>query len=271
MGKEIAWHSISWKEAVKELDSDSNHGLKKREVKKRQAEFGKNLLPKEKPLSKIRIFCEQFKSPLIYILLIAGIVVLFFREYTDAIVIFGAVFLNIIVGFFQENKASNALMGLKKIVKIKAQVIREENSKMIDSSDIVPGDIIILSSGEKVPADARIIQSNDLKINEMAMTGEWLPAEKKENKLSEKTTLADRDNMVYMGTIIEHGKARAVVVATGLKSEIGHIAEMIKDAKEEKTPLQKKLYRFYKIVGVIILAISIIITNYKVLKRKFRV
>jgi Ca2+-transporting ATPase len=259
MGKEIAWHSISWKGVIKELDSNSNQGLKEREARKRQKEFGKNLLPKEKPLSKIRIFLEQFKSPLIYILLIAGIVVLFFREYADAIVIFGAVFLNIIVGFLQENKANKALAGLKEIAKIKAQVIRQGNSKMIDSSEIVPGDIFILSPGEKVPADARIIESNDLKINEMVLTGEWLPAEKKEDKLSEETPLADRDNMVYMGTVVEHGKARAIAVATGSKSEIGKIAEMVKEAKEERTPLQKKLYRFAKIIGAVIVAICIII------------
>jgi Ca2+-transporting ATPase len=259
MGKEIAWHSISWKEAVEELDSDYKQGLKEKEVRKRQKEFGKNLLPRERSLSKIKIFFQQFKSPLIYILLIAGIVVLIFREYTDAIVIFGAVFLNIIVGFLQENKANKALTGLKEIVKIKAQVIRQGNPKMIDSSEIVPGDIIVLSPGEKVPADARIIEINNLKTNEMTLTGEWLPAEKKETKLLEKTPLADRDNMVYMGTVIEHGKARAIAVATGLKSEIGKVAKMVKVTREEKTPLQKKLYRFAKIIGAVIIAICIII------------
>lgn len=259
MAKEIAWHSLSWREAVEKLKSDSKDGLNEKEVKERREKFGRNLLPEEKPFSKTRIFLEQFKSPLIYILVIAGIVVLVFKEFTDAIVIFGAVFLNTIVGFFQENKASDALRKLKKIVKIKAQVIREGNIKIIDSGGLVPGDIFILNPGDKVPADGRIIESYNLKTNEMALTGEWLPAQKKVDTLSTKRPLADRDNMVYMGTVTEDGKAKAMVTATGLETEIGKVAKMVRETKEEKTPLQKKIARFAKIVGGIIVGICIII------------
>jgi len=259
MAKEITWHSLSWKEAVEKLKTDSEHGLNEKEVKERREKFGRNLLPKGKPFSKIRIFLEQFKSPLIYILVIAGIVVLFFKEFTDAIVIFGAVFLNVIVGFFQENKASDALRKLKKIVKINAQVVRESNTKIVDSQELVPGDIFILNPGDKVPTDGRIIESNNLKTNEMALTGEWLPAEKKIDVLPKKKSLADRDNMVYMGTVVEDGKATAVVTATGLRTEIGKIAQMVKEAKEEKTPLQKKLARFAKIIGLVIVGVCLII------------
>jgi len=257
--KEIPWHNLSWEEVVKKLHSNSEEGLTKEKVKTRREKFGKNLLPKEKPLPKLRIFLEQFKSPLIYILVIAGIIVLFFKEFTDAIVIFGAVFLNIIVGFFQENKAGNALRKLKKVVKIHSQVIREGNSRIIDSTELVPGDIFILSPGDKVPADGRIIESYDLKTNEMALTGEWLPAQKESKILLEKTSLADRDNMVYMGTIVEDGKAKIVVTATGLKTEIGKVAQMVKEAKEEKTPLQKKLTRLAKIIGGVVIGVCAII------------
>jgi len=259
MAKEISWHSLSWREAIEKLKTDSKDGLNEKEVKDRREKFGRNLLPEKKPLSKIRIFLQQFKSPLIYILVIAGIVVLFFKEFTDAIVIFGAVFLNTIVGFFQENKAGDALRKLKKIAKITAQVVRQGNTKVIDSEELVPGDIFILSPGDKVPADGRIIESNNLKTNEMALTGEWLSAEKKADVLSKKRPLADRDNMVYMGTVVENGKAKAIVTATGLKTEIGKIAQMVKETKEEKTPLQKKLAKFSKIVAGIIVAICIII------------
>lgn len=259
MSKVIAWHSISWKEVVDKLGSNIKKGLTDSDIDERQKKFGENILPKEKPLSKIVIFLEQFKSPLIYILVIAGVVVLFFKEYTDAIVIFGAVFLNIIVGFIQENKASGALEKLKKIVKVKAQVIRDGHEKMIDSVDVVPGDIFILSPGDKVPADGRIINSTNLKINEMALTGEWLPADKKETKLSEKTPLADRDSMVYMGTVVDDGRARVIVTATGAKTEIGKIAQMVKEAEEEKTPLQKKISRLARLIGLVIAVISIII------------
>jgi len=259
MAKEISWHNLSWGEVVKNLKTDSKEGLTEKEVKTKREKFGRNLLPKEKPLSKLRIFLEQFKSPLIYILVIAGIVVLIFKEFTDAIVIFGAVLLNTVVGFFQENKATDALRKLKKIVKIKSQVVREGNAKIVDSSELVPGDIFILNPGDKVPADGRIIKSYNLKINEMALTGEWLPAKKKADVLPEKTPLADRDNMVYMGTIVEDGKAKIVVTATGLETEIGKVAQMVKEAKEEKTPLQKKLARFAKIISGVIAVICIII------------
>ncbi len=256
---DIQWHNLSWEKVLKKLGSDSKEGLSGKEIKLRQRKFGRNFLPGEKPLSKLGIFLEQFKSPLIYVLAIAGIIVLFFREFTDAIVIFGAVFLNTIVGYFQESKATNALRKLKKLVKIKAQVIREGNNKIVDSSKLVPGDIFILNSGDKVPADGRIIESYNLKTNEMALTGEWLPAEKKIDILPEKTSLADRDNMVYMGTVAEDGKAKVIVTSTALESELGKVAEMLKKTKEEKTPLQKKLAHFAKIIGGIIVIICIFI------------
>ncbi|MFH1656432.1 MAG: HAD-IC family P-type ATPase, partial [Candidatus Nealsonbacteria bacterium] len=201
----------------------------------------------------------QFKSPLIYILVIAGIMVLIFKEYTDAIVIFGAVFINTIVGYIQENKASNSLNELKKVFKIKVKTLRDGNVKLIDSSELVPGDIIFLSPGDKVSADGRIIENYDLRNNEMSLTGEWLAAGKNIKVLSDKTPLADRDNMVYMGTIVEYGTAKVIVTATGLSTEIGKVAKMIKETKEEKTPLQKKIANLSKIIGLVIVIISIII------------
>jgi Ca2+-transporting ATPase len=259
MNKEFAWHNIPWEEAVKNLNSNYKRGLNAKEVKSRQDKFGKNLLPEGKRLSKIIIFLEQFKSPLMYILVIAGIVVLFFREYADAVVIFSAIFLNSVVGFIQENKANDSLAKLKKVVKIEAKVIREGNEKLIDSSEIVVGDIILLDPGCKVPADGRIIENNDLKVNEMILTGEWLPADKKIDILSKDISLADRDNMVYMGTIVEDGKAKFLVTAIGFDTEIGKIASLVKETKQKKTPLQRKLSSFAKVIGVIIIFISIAI------------
>ncbi len=259
MFKETSWHNFSWKEAIKLLNSDLDKGLSEKEVGKRQKEFGLNSLPEDPPLSQLKIFLSQLKSPLIYILLIAGFITLVLREFTDSIVIFGAVILNSIVGFFQENKASKALSELKKIVKIKAQVIREGNEIEIESKDLVPGDIIVLNSGNKVPADARLIEAFDLKINEMALTGEWMAAEKIIEVLSEKTPMADRDNMVYTGTLVETGKGKAVVTGIGEQTEIGKVAQMVKEGKEEKTPLQKKLTNLSRMVGLIITIIVVLI------------
>jgi len=254
---EKKWHNLSWKETVKLFKVDPEQGLDEEEVKIRQKKWGLNLLPEEKPLSKLRIFLEQFKSPLIYILVIAAIVTFALNEYADSIVILGAVILNTIIGFVQENKASETLRELKRVVKHEAEVLREGNLKIIDSSDLVLGDIVILNAGDKVPADGRIIECQELKINEMVLTGEWLSASKCLKILSVETPLADRDNMVYMGTVIEGGKAKMVVTATGERTEIGKVAEMIRDAKEEKTPSQKKLAHLSKIIGILISIISI--------------
>jgi Ca2+-transporting ATPase len=251
------WHNISAKETIKTLNTDVNQGLSENEVKLRQKKFGLNILPEEKPLSRLRILLEQFRSPLIYILVIAGTITLFLKEYTDAIVIFAAVCLNTIVGYFQENKASKALSELKKILKVKAIVFRDGNENEILQEELVPGDIILLKPGDKVPADGRLIESKNLKINESALTGEWLPADKTTDILQKDTTLADRDNMVYMATVVEAGYGKSVVTETGILTEIGKVAQMLRETKEEKTPYQKKLADFSKIVGIIIALICI--------------
>jgi len=255
--KETFWHNLSWQEVIKRLNSDSERGLSEKEVKLRQEKFGKNLLPEEKPLSGLEIFLEQFKNPLIYILVIAGITTLILKDYTDAIVIFGAVFLNTIIGFFQENKTSKILTELKKVVKIKAYVIREENEKEINQSELIPGDIFLLHSGNKVPADGRLIEARDLKINESPLTGEWFPAEKKIEILPGKISLADRDNMVYLASIVEDGWGKAIVTETGINTEMGKVATLVKEVKKEKTPYQKRIIHLSKIIAILITIICL--------------
>lgn len=256
---EIFWHNLEIEEVAKLQRTNLKEGLSEEEVKVRQREFGKNKLPEEKPLSRLRIFLEQFGSPLIYILVIAGIITLILRDFPDAIVIFGAVFLNTLVGFLQENKASQTLRALKKVVKQEAEVLRSGNLKIVDSIELVPGDIIILNPGDKIPADGRIIECHDLKINEMALTGEWLSAKKSPETLPKETPLADRDNMVYMGTIVEDGKGKAIVTETGIQAEIGKVAVMVREAREEKTPYQKKIIHLSRIIGITIVFVSFLI------------
>ena len=249
---EIFFHNLDFREVAKILGTDVEKGLSEEEVLAKQKKFGRNLFPKEKPLSKLKIFLEQLKSPLIYILIIAALITLFLKEWADFIVIFGAVLLNTVVGYFQENKATRALAALKKVVKVEAQVIREGHELKLDSAELVPGDIIILSSGNKVPTDARLIQVNNLKVNEASLTGEWLPAQKTAEVLSLDVPMADRDNMVYMGSIIEDGKGKAIVTSIGQNTEMGKVAVLVKETEEEKTPLQKKLANFSKLIGLII-------------------
>ncbi len=260
MSKEKAhiWHNLSAHKTAEILGVDFKKGLNQKQVKEKR-KSGKNELPKEKPLPKLAIFINQFKSPLIYILLGAGLVTLLLKETADAIVILGAVFLNTIVGYIQEKKASNTLNELKKVLKVKAIVVREGIEKEILQEEVVVGDLIVLKSGNRVPADARIIKSWNLGTQEAALTGEWLAAKKSAEVLPPGTPLADRDNMVYMGTNVEDGEAIAVVTAIGVKTELGKIARMIKETKEEKTPYQKKLTRFAEIIGLVVGGVCLLI------------
>ncbi|MFH1938112.1 MAG: HAD-IC family P-type ATPase [Patescibacteria group bacterium] len=253
-----SWHNFTIKKTFQELKSGIK-GINETEANKRLRKFGLNNLPEEKSFSRLKLLIGQINSPLVYILFIAGITALALGEYTDSIIIFGVVVLNTLVGYLQESKANQALSKLKKVFQLKTIVFRNGKEKEIFQKYLVPGDVIFLRAGNKVPGDARIIESHDLKINESSLTGEWLAAKKDISVLSEGISLADRNNIAYMGTIIESGWGKAVVVATGIKTEIGKIAEAIKETEEEKTPYQKKLSRFSKIIGVVIIIISSII------------
>ncbi len=257
--KEVFWHSLPLEEVEKKLNTDFSNGLTEDEVKKRHRLFGLNALPEGKRRSVFGILLKQFVSPLIYILVIAGFITLFLKDYADSVIIWLAVFLNAGIGFSQENKASRIFEELKKVVKIKAYVIREGNEKEVNQSEIAPGDVFLLRPGQKVPSDGRLIEEFHLKVNEAPLTGESLPSEKDIRVLDEKTPLADKDNMVYMGCIIEEGMGKAVATATGKKTEIGKIAEMVGEIEEEQTPYQIKIKRFSKIIGILIIAISFLI------------
>jgi len=265
---EAFWHNLEVKEVEKILQTKIDTGLTKEEVKLRQEKFGLNKLQEEKPLSGARLFLAQFKNPVIYIFLIAGAIALLLQKFTDAAVIFGVVLFNTIFGFVQERGASKTLAALKKVVKHEAEVLREGNFQIVDSTELVPGDIVILNPGDKVPVDGRIVECHDLKINEMALTGEWLPAEKSTTVLPQETSLADRDNMVYMGCLAEDGKGKIIVTATGVNTEIGKIATMVRETKEEKTPYQKRLIHFAKIVGIIVIIICFLIFLLGMLREK---
>lgn len=249
------WHNFTVEESLAALKAP-RVGLSLAEVKKRMAKFGPNELPKEKGQTKLSILLEQFKSSLIYVLLTAVIVTSLMRHFIDAGVIFVSVILNVIVGFFQENRAYNALEKLRQVVAYRAEVKRDGHEMEIAVEEIVPGDILVLRPGEKVPADARLISVKDLQVDEASLTGESYPESKENKKLGEKVDLGDRKNMVYMGTAVTRGVGEAVVVATGIQTEIGKIASLIKETKEELTPLQKRLKKFSAWLAKAVLSIS---------------
>lgn len=248
------FHSEEYSKVLKELDSTEN-GLSHEEAEKRQKKYGLNELPKEKPLSKAAIFLSQFKSALVYILIFAGIFSLMLGEKIDASVIFGAVLLNVIIGFRQENKANNAITKLKTLVEHKSLVLRDGHELIIDSSLVAVGDIILINAGNRISADARLIEALDLNVNEAALTGESLPADKNIGTVPTGAALADRDNMVFAGTLAVSGLGKAVVTAVGADTEIGKIAQLVQEAKDEQTPLQKRLAYFSRLLGIVFSAI----------------
>ncbi len=252
------WHSLSLKEVFEQLKS-SKQGLDSKKASERLSDLGPNKLKKTRHFDAIKIFFEQFKSFLIIILIFAAILSFFMESKIDAIVIFAIIILNAGLGFFQEYKAEKAITELNKMMTPKARVFRNGRVVEINSENIVPGDIIILDEGDKVMADARLIETNGLKINEAALTGESSPEEKEIKNLSPNTPLGDRLNMIYQGTQVVAGSGRAIVVDTGMRTEIGKISELVQEIKPEKNPFKHKLDVFARNIGIIILGICALI------------
>ncbi len=227
----------------------SNNGLSKEEAIKRQQEYGLNVLPEKKPPSKFSIFLSQLKSPLVFVLLGASAVTVFIGHANDALIIMIAVTINTILGFVQENKTSNSLAALKKFISTKTTVLRDGQREQIDTVYVVPGDVVFLNRGDKIPADGNLLSINRFTANEAVLTGESIPVEK---KVSEK---------VFMGTTVASGQAVMLVEQTGSKTEVGKIADKIQD-KDEITPFQIQLKKFSNqlliVIGGIILFVFIV-------------
>jgi Ca2+-transporting ATPase len=246
------WHSKTKEEIFNELKT-SEKGLIKEEVEKRLKEYGKNIIKRTHRLRPLKILLEQFNSFLIYILIIAAVISFFINHLVDGIVISAIVILNATIGFFQQYKAEKAIKGLKKLVIPISKVIRNEKMIEIPSSQLVPGDIVILRPGDKITADSRIIEDENLQTNEAILTGESFPIDKFSKKLLQKTTLTEQENMLFTGTQIVRGNAKAIVVSTGMNTFFGKIAGSLQKIETQKTPMQKRLDKFSKQVGIFIL------------------
>jgi len=245
-------------EILDSLETKST-GLSTHTAGRRLATYGYNLLPKQKPPSPITVLLSQFKSPLIAILIIAALITLYLKDFVDFGVISVAVFINTILGFIQEYKAQKEIYSLKKLFMQKAKVLRGGNEIEISAKYLVPGDIVILHTGQKVPADLRIIKETYLKVNESALTGESVAIQKTSATLNNKKILAERKNMLFWGTGVVSGSAKAVVVGTGMSTEIGEITQSIRNTKEEPTPLQKQLLSLGKTLALSVTGIALIV------------
>lgn len=235
-------------------------GLTAFEAEERLKEHGPNMLPEEEGLSRLKVLLHQFKSPLIYILIVAAVVTALLKEYIDTGVIVAVVILNAIVGFFQEYKAETSVRALKNMVVAKARVVRDGREMEIPSEDLVPGDIVLLASGAKVPADLRLMEVTELRTEEAPLTGESLPVEKMTKPIAEENlTAGDQTNMSFMGTIVVNGRGRGVVVETGARTVLGQIARDVKGLGVTETPLQRKIVRFAQFIGLLVLGSAVAI------------
>ncbi len=252
------WHAWETEKVLSVLHTAPT-GLPPEEAASRLKKFGPNELPEQKPYSKLRLFLSQFNNPLMYILMGTVVVSTALQHYSDSFFIILVLISNVAVAYYQESKAGNAIASLRRMVKIYSRVSRNQNEKQIDSRELVAGDIIILHAGDKVPADARILEARSLRVNEASLTGESAAVEKNTGKVPEKRVLAEKTNMLFMGTIVEEGWSKAVVVETGLNTEMGQIVAMLAETDEPLTPLQKQMSRLAKYTATFIISIIILI------------
>ena len=252
----MEWYQQNHQQTLDALQS-SETGLSSQEAQERLAQYGPNKLAEEEKLSRLQILLHQFKSPLIYILLIAAAVTLLLKEYIDSGVILAVVLLNAVIGYLQEFKAEESVRALKNLLVAKARVIREGHEKEIPGTELVPGDIVLLASGTRVPADLRLVHVNELRIDEAMLTGESLPVEKKSVAIAESgLVLGDQVNMAFMGTAVVNGRARGVVTATAGATILGGIAGDVREIGLVKAPIQIKIEQFAKMIGFLVLGAS---------------
>lgn len=247
-------------EAAQGLQVDISTGLSGQEAAKRGQIYGLNRLEGGKEKSLLQMALEQLKDFLVIILMVAAVISIFLGESLEGIAILAIVVLNTILGVYQENKASNALKALKEMASPHAKVLRGGHVVEIASQEVVPGDVVILDAGDYIPADLRLVESINLKIDEAALTGESVPVEKNAHAILEPdSNLGDRINSAFMGTIITYGRGKGVITDIGMKTQMGNIAGMLNESDDESTPLQKKLDSLGKLLGIVCLAICGII------------
>ncbi|MBQ1074714.1 HAD-IC family P-type ATPase [Micromonospora sp. C31] len=249
-------HSLAVHEVVLLLETDPARGLSDDEAALRLDRFGANVLPTTARVGVFRRLLRQFQNPLVYILIVASAVTLLLAEYVDSVVIFGVVLVNAAIGFLQESKAEAALDALRAMVSTEARVVRGGRPGTIPSERIVPGDLVLVEAGDKVPADLRLARADELRADESALTGESLPVRKDEVAVPDEAPVADRRNVLYSGTLVTGGSAAGIAVATGAETELGRIHRLVGGAQVLDTPLTAKLARFSQVLTVAIVVLA---------------
>jgi Ca2+-transporting ATPase len=266
MQTRAVWHSIEPVQVLKELNTDPHKGLSDDEVKRRIEKYGYNELKKEEGISPFMLFINQFKNILIIILLIATVLSALVGEIFDAALILVIVVFCAVLGFIQEYRAERALEALKKMLSPTITVLRGGREEEISSKELVPGDILLLEAGDKIPTDARLIENHSLRCDEAPLTGESVPVGKDIKPLPENVRVSDRRNMVFTGTTVTYGRGKAVVTSTGMNTEFGKIAEEVMAVETEKTPLEKRTDEIGKWLGIISFGICFLVAAVSVVR-----
>jgi calcium-translocating P-type ATPase len=256
-----AWHALSIEDTLNRLNSNASSGLDAAECTRRLQQHGPNRLPHAATRGPLTRFLMQFHNILVYVLLAAGFTKLMLGVWLDAAVIAAVVILNALLGFIQEGRAERALDAVRNLLSADARVVRGE-TRLIPAEELVPGDIAVLESGDRVPADLRLIDVKNLRIEEAALTGESLPADKSTGVLSAGTTVGDRENMAFSGTLVVSGRATGVVVSTGSATELGRINQMLADVSPLDTPLLRQIKKFGYTITAVIAIVGVIVFSY---------
>jgi Ca2+-transporting ATPase len=255
----VSWHSIDEDTVLKDLRTDKDRGISNEEAEKRLLEYGPNRFFQAKKISFLAILREEIVEPMILLLLFIGVLYSILGSLADAATIIVIIIILVITEVFNEYRAKRSILSLKQLSSPEAGVLRDGRPMMAKTEDLVPGDIILLKTGERVPADARLLTSLGIEADESSLTGESFPVQKSIGKIEESSQLADRNNMVFSGTVITRGEGRAVIVATGIQAEIGKIGKMVKETRDPRTPLQLEMKALAKFLIWVALAFSILV------------
>jgi magnesium-transporting ATPase (P-type) len=261
-GEVATWHAMSAQEVVDRLGSNTEKGLDATEASNRLKEHGPNRLPEGRKRGPFIRFFAQFNNILVYVLLGAGFVKLMLDLWVDAAIIFSVVVLNALLGFIQEGKAEKALDSIRNMLSAEARTLRGGETRMTPAEQLVPGDVVLLESGDKIPADLRLVEAKNLRTEEAALTGESVPAEKSVVAVSANATVGDRECMAFSGTMVVSGRATGVVVATGSETELGRINQLLAGVSPLETPLLRQIKTFGYAITAVIAVISVLIFAY---------
>src|SRR5215469_12656395 len=262
VGDIAAWHAMSQAGVIKRLVTNPETGLNQSEASARLQKYGLNRLPEGRKRGPFTRFFAQFNNVLVYVLLAAGFTKLMLSLWIDAAIIFGVVVLNALLGFIQEGKAEKALDSIRNMLSAEARTMRSSETRMIPAEQLVPGDVVLLESGDKIPADLRLIEAKNLRTEEAALTGESVPTEKTVDAVPANATVGDRGNMAFSGTMVVSGRANGVVVATGKETELGRINQLLTEVSALETPLLRQIKKFGYTITAVIGVVSVLIFAY---------